>query len=380
LGDLNSESIICTSIYEDDAKFWVYTLIKNKKAVYKDEDWIIYYSDFHRIYLFFFIGRSSNANLFIDNHITPLLHNKNRVHLILRRRNEYNDVIIDRIENNRIDGLLYSLVNYDGENFSDGNPHELSLYKKMSYLFTGTIPVRKGPDENISTPSKWVKENQQRCILDYKYNLTYFYFLFGFNHFQRGEQQIEISNRMNRVFLYSKTHNPSSERTKLIVQALKTDKIFNKKYSEEDWFWYTANYNTYHLSYFLDYNMCKFNLVTESVDVTEMLGDGQARCIFVTEKTLKALSVSTPAYVLLTPDVYKALSEYGFYFLNDEFGEYSDISNYGRFTDFLKGASEEDLDNLFKKSFEKSKRNKPLLESYIYSDKKRELDLLTRRY
>jgi hypothetical protein len=85
---------------------------------------------------------------------------------------------------------------------------------------------------------------------------------------------------------------------------------------------------------------------------------------------------------LLQHDVYHSLKDYGFYFLNEEFGEYENensdyfTENYKRFCEFLKNASDSDMESLFNKAYEKSKYNKVKLEDYIYSDKVKEINLL----
>jgi len=78
-------------------------------------------------------------------------------------------------------------------------------------------------------------------------------------------------------------------------------------------------------------------------------------------------------------DVYDDLEKYGFYFLNKEFGDYDSKANYSKFCNFFKKATDKEMDELFNKSYEKSKNNKELLEKYIYSDKTREIELLLKR-
>jgi hypothetical protein len=85
--------------------------------------------------------------------------------------------------------------------------------------------------------------------------------------------------------------------------------------------------------------------------------------------------VDTPSYVLLKKEVYNVLKDYGFYFLNSEFGEPGRL-NYDKFCDFLTSCSDDEFDNLFNNSFDKSKNNKIKLEEYIYSIKDDEIKLL----
>ena len=78
-----------------------------------------------------------------------------------------------------------------------------------------------------------------RFILDFRYSLTYFYTKLGFNYFQKGNHLLTNSNRINKVFLYSKSI--STIRDKTIKLAIDTGKIYEKVYSDEDWFWYFNN-------------------------------------------------------------------------------------------------------------------------------------------
>ena len=250
--------------------------------------------------------------------------------------------------------------------------------KKMKYFFSCSNMIKR--DENGKlVQSIWQEQNNNKFIIDYKYAFTCFYIKLGFSYFQKGEQGFKVSNRENKVFLYSKSPNKDSEhpRYSSILKALETNKILNKSYTDEDWFWYFANYNYYHTPFINDYNLCKFNLImeTQSINSSDSEEDLKNTNQFFSEKTLKGLLVSTPAYILLQYPVYEELKRYGFYFLNEEFGEYT-YSNYERFCEWLKNCSDIEFDEMFNKAFEKSRKNKELVETYIYSDKEREINLL----
>ena len=120
-----------------------------------------------------------------------------------------------------------------------------------------------------------------------------------------------------------------------------------------------------------------------------MFDEAKENCnLFLSEKTLKALMVSTPTYVLLQYPVYQKLKEAGFYFLNEEFGKYDnscDIlyssikkyeENYNNFCEWLKNCSDIEFDEMFQKTYKKSINNKTILETYLNSDKEKEINLL----
>jgi len=109
---------------------------------------------------------------------------------------------------------------------------------------------------------------------------------------------------------------------------------------------------------------------------TQPLTDYQSNLSnFCTEKTVKTLVASTPSYVIMPEDVYNQLKTYGFYFLNEEFGDYN-FNNYIKFCEFLEYSNQNNFDELYNKSIIKSSKNKSKLEEYIYSDKTFEISLL----
>ena len=69
------------------------------------------------------------------------------------------------------------------------------------------------------------------------------------------------------------------------------------------------------------------------------------------------------------------MKECGFYFINEEFGEYN-LDNYNLFIQFIKNSTNESFNEFFEKTKNKSKMNKLKLEKYIYSDKTKEIKLL----
>ena len=367
---INKKIVMCS--YYDTCMYWVHTLANDSVFGFVDETWLVYYSKSNDTYFMYYVD-SDASNIF--QNIKKLTDN-NIVSFILSDGSYVRD-LIKKFENNDIPNFSYSLLNFNSEVLTDREPHKMADYKKLKYLFSCTNIIGR-TDKHENVKSGWLIDNPEKFIMDYKYAFTYFYHKLGFNYFQKGEQPIEISNRENKVFLYSKSHRSQGHpRWESVKLALSTGKIYEKFYSNEDWFWYYANYNYYHTPLVVDYNICKLNLVmeTQSVPKFETIIDGHATNKFFSEKTLKALLVSTPAYVLLQSDVYKELNDYGFYFLNNEFGE-PGYSNYERFCEFLKNATESDIDVLFNKAYEFSKHNKNKVEEYIYSDKVKELNLL----
>jgi hypothetical protein len=371
--EIVNKNIIATC-FKDMSLYWVHSLTSDSEMVYADNIKTVFYSKNTDVYFVYLLGEGMESFDKIAEEIKKLIE-KNYIHFV-SYNTEFLYMYSDLFESNN-SNLNYSMLNYNSEILTDKNPFDISKLKNMKYLFSCTNILNQHSTNHFDKASQWPNENPDKFIMDYKYSLIYFYFKLGFNYFQKGEQKIEISNRLNKVFLYSKSVSNTSKRYFNVLKALETGKIYNKEYSDEDWFFYEANYNYYHTPFAIDYNMCKFNLVTETNDPA--LQKEFYANQFLSEKTVKALITSTPSYVLSQYDVYKELKHFGFYFLNEEFGEYDNKNNYIKFCDFLKKATDDEMDKLFIDSYEKSKKNKELLEKYIYSDKVKEIELLLKR-
>jgi hypothetical protein len=374
--DIKGKSIVMC-MYEDTALYWVHSLTYKKKFGCLHNNWMIYYSEIYDLYFFYFMkdfGIESTTN---PKFLTDIksIQESNKVHFILTFSKSATDLLEHFEQTKYLPNVKYSILNYNSEIFREDRPFNLNDYKNISYLFSCTN-LLKAEDENIPN---WLEKNPHKFKLDFKYPMIYFYHKLGFNYFQKGEQQIEIKNRLSKIFLYSKVAGKGlNSRYQNIQLAMKTNRIYQKEYSEEDWFWYFANYNHYHTPFFIDYNMCKFNLVMETNYILRRSeGDDSFSNNFFSEKTLKALMVSTPSYVLLRNETYQSLKDYGFYLLNEEFQVLNDeYFSYQSFCNFMKNCSDLEFDNLFDQSFKRSKVNKKLVEQYIYSDKSKEIGLL----
>jgi hypothetical protein len=353
---VDSKIILCVST--DIVLYWVYYLSPNSDIVSVSNNYIVF-----RLNDGEYIVQITNSNENTVMNIVNLLTEKNYVHFVLCDFDKVNHYIT-KFESEDIKNFNYSLVNYMSETVYDTEPRPLDKLNKIKYYFTSTNVLARSGNQNVISDFQTNMGN--RFILDFRYSLTYFYTKLGFNYFQKGNHLFTNSNRLNKVFLYSKSIN--STRDKSIKEAIETGKIFEKTYSDEDWFWYFNNYNQYHTPFIVDYNSCKFNLVMET---QPQESNGQLVGLFFSEKTIKTFLVPTPSYVLLQEEVYKQLISNGFYFLNVEFN-----NNYKDFCDFLKNSGDKDMDELFELTYHKSKSNKLRLEEYIYSLKQREINLL----
>jgi len=350
----NKKIIAC--LMDDISIYWVHTLESNKEIIFYDDNYVVYQSQ-KCLYLY------CKKDLNNSYHDLLELSNKNYVHIVFSDFTNINNTLEILDHNNKID---YSVVNHMGETQYDNSPIKINSLKNIKYYFSCGDLLNKDTNQI----SEFQESN--KFILDYRYSLTYFYIKLGFNFFEKGEVSLHNESRKNKVFVYSKSKN-GSERETLLNEVITLDRVHNKVFNEEDKFWNDLRYNNYHLSFFTDYMSCKINLVAETQPPSFYNQPNLSR--YITEKTLKSLMVTTPSYLLCQKETYDNLKDHGFYFINEEFGQYN-LDNYKKFITFINDCNDFVFDQFFQRTFKKSKLNKIKLEEYIYSDKIKEIKLL----
>lgn len=350
----NSSFIVC--LVDDIALRWVHYLDPSKLLIDSNKNYSLYKSNDC-----YFLYSHKNYD-YLYSKILELT-KTNYVHWVITDFAMV-DYTLEFLDNKKIENFDYSILNHMGETIFENSPRKLCSLHNYKYYFSCS-DVLKANVNNTNVLSDIHLSG--KLILDYRYSLIYFYIKCGFNFFQKGEMNLFVKDRKDGIFLYGKASSDRSWRNELINEIQLTNKLHIKSFTDEDAFWSTQDNNLYHTPFVADYNEYKFNLVFETQPPFENHSN------FITEKTLKALMVQTPCYVLLQKSTYEFLVQSGFYFLNQEFGEYN-LENYQKFCIFLKENSNE---NLFNDAISKSTKNKETLENYIYSYKEKEIKLLT---
>jgi hypothetical protein len=350
----DSKIIVC--LLDDIATRWVHYLDPFKLLIEDNSNYIIYKSQ-----ECYFVYCRKDAD-FLLKHISYLVNN-NYIHWVLTDFANV-DKALYMIDHNVFNNFDYSILNHMGETIYEDSPRMLNKLINYKYYFSCSNILKSGI-KNINTISEI--NNSDKMIMDYRYSLIYFYVKCGFNFFQRGQMNLSITDRKEGVFVYGKAVD-RSWRMGYLKDIINTGKAHIKSFSDEDMFWSNQNNNLYHTPFVADYNEYQYNLIFETQPPFD---SGNIHCDFITEKTLKSLMVSTPSYVLLQYNTYNKLTDFGFYFLNQEFGDYN-LENYQKFCIFLK----DNNNDLFLRAMLKSAKNKEKLEEYIYSYKQKEIKLL----
>lgn len=350
--ELSNKKIILTGI-NDNSVYFVHSLAKNKKLVEKNNEYQIFYVEDYDFYIYYL------TNLQPDDYLISVIKNlckDNYVHYIMSDYN--NEFVINRLEQ-EVDfkNFDYSVIFYFGETINNQQPYLIDEYKKIKYFFSSTKTI------NRKDFFHWSYENTDKFIFDIKYSFLYFYFKIGLNNFFYFEKNFENKHRKDKVFAYTKVGDRFA-RIAAINKIKYIERFYEKEFNEDDWFWWFTNYNQYHVSFYVDYMICKFNLIFETFDAD------YNDVSFASEKTCKGLIVNTPFYLHVNDFVVNELHNSGFYTLNKNF------ENYEKFVTFMEESSDEEFENLYLETKELSKDNKQILEDYVYSDKIREINLL----
>jgi len=354
---IDSKIIVC--LCDDIAIRWVHYLDPSKLLQIDNRDYTLYKSK--ECYFLYYKKDYASLINFIK------IHHTNYYHWLIT---DFADVdkALKEIDNLYVSDFNYSIVNAMGETTFEDNPRRIIDLNNFKYYFSCCDILKRNYNSNQISEI----QNNKNVIINHLYSLIYFYVKCGFNFFEKGEYKIKFGERKPGIFLYNKNED-RGWRNYFSDILTKTNRTTVKSFTAEDSFWMNMNNNLLHTPFIIDYNTHYFNFIFETqppFDTTNIHGR------FITEKTLKAIMVETPSYVLLQKETYETLKTVGFNFLNDEFGEYN-LDNYKKFITFLNTCNDSQLDSLYKSAIEKTKHNKIKLENYIYSYKETEIKLLT---
>ena len=349
----DSKFIIC--LFGDIVINWVHYMDPFKLLIVDDEQYQIYKSrDCYFLYC------KSDYKYLLE----LISNNKqNYYHWVITDFAEVDTLLSILDEINTID---YSIVNAMGETIFEDSPRKLNELKNYKHYFScGDILKKVSDGLNVISDIN----NSDRMIIDYRYALIYFYVKCGYVYLNRD---ITITNNKKiGLFTYGKLTG-RTWRNNFIDEIKDSNRLYLKSFSDEENFWFNMNNVSLHNISIIDYNEYAFNLIFE----TQMpFDDGNVHANFITEKTLKSLITGTSCYVLLQNQTYSFLTSCGFYFLNQEFGDYN-LENYKKFCKFINESSDEVLLDFYNNTSLKSKNNKTLLYDYLYSYKEKEINLL----
>jgi hypothetical protein len=166
-----------------------------------------------------------------------------------------------------------------------------------------------------------------------------------------------------KLFSYIRAYQNSGWRTTILDDTPKIRKMLNPKDSANDA--YDLVYPKHkHFEAIYDYLYCNYNLIFETLAYTN---NGER---FITEKTFKGLFFGKPILLVACYETLNELRDMGFYLLNFDFVEnlYSafDVQkSITLFAEWLDNASDDEIEEKYNQSLEKSIQNRHKLMEYL---------------
>lgn len=304
-----------------------------------------------------------------------------------RNENDFLNESISFFE--QFDSSIFFAENLNSSNVVD-RVNEIKNSKKIFIWHYGEVfhrdilsIVEKRNYDLIYSGSRQIKlENTEKYIFDPLLQFRYFRYFIGYYWLEGLLNNIEVpkyNKELPKLFSYVRAHSDSSWRTEFIKKITGLNELLSKKDSANDG--YDLLYPKYkHFEAINDYLYCNFNLIFETINP---YNNGEW---FLTEKTYKGLFFGKP-FLLVTPfEALNTLKQMGFFILNFEFKEVIQSANdldmsITNFVEWLKNASEIEIEEKYNQFLEKSLNNRKILFNYLndYSQSEKILENLIKK-
>jgi hypothetical protein len=218
----------------------------------------------------------------------------------------------------------------------------------------------------ISGSKRPLLENESNFYFDLLFPFRYFRYYIGYYYLEELVNNIPLpkyDKSKAKLFSYVRAYGASGWRNDILNSNPKIGKMLKPKDSANDA--YDLLYPKYkHFEAINDYLYCNYNMIFETLNYT----NNSER--FITEKTYKGLFFGKPIILVACYETLNELKEMGFYLLNFDFVENINTSqdvnrSITLFSEWLDSASEDEIEERYNKSLEKSIQNRHKLMEYL---------------
>jgi hypothetical protein len=218
----------------------------------------------------------------------------------------------------------------------------------------------------ISGSKRPLLDKESNFYFDLLFPFRYFRYYIGYYYLEELVNNIPLpkyDKSKPKLFSYVRAYGASGWRNDILNSNPKIGKMLKPKDSANDA--YDLLYPKYkHFEAINDYLYCNYNLIFETLNYT----NNPER--FITEKTYKGLFFGKPIMLVACYETLNELKEMGFYLLNFDFVENITTSqdverSINLFADWLDTASEDEIEERYNKSLEKSIQNRHRLMEYL---------------
>lgn len=218
----------------------------------------------------------------------------------------------------------------------------------------------------LSGSKRPILEKESNFYFDLLFPFRYFRYYIGYYYLEELIHNIPLpkyDKSKPKLLSYVRAHGNNGWRTNMLNENPLIQKMLNPKDSANDA--YDLLYPKYkHFEAINDYVYCNYNLIFETLDYR----NNSER--FITEKTYKGLFFGKPIVLVACSETLNELKNIGFYLLNFDFLE--NITNtedversVNLFSEWLYNASNDEIEERYNKSLEKSIQNRYKLMEYL---------------
>lgn len=218
----------------------------------------------------------------------------------------------------------------------------------------------------LSGSKRPVLEKESNFYFDLLFPFRYFRYYIGYYYLEELVNNIPLpkyDKSKAKLFSYVRAHRTGNWRTDMLNNNPKISKMLNPKDSANDA--YDLLYPKYkHFEAINDYLYCNYNLIFETLNYA----NNPER--FITEKTYKGLFFGKPIILAACYETLNELKNMGFYLLNFDFVENimntQDVErSITLFSEWLYNASDEEIEERYNQSLDKSIQNRHKLMEYL---------------
>ena len=218
----------------------------------------------------------------------------------------------------------------------------------------------------LSGSKRPILEKEPNFYFDLLFPFRYFRYYIGYYYLEELVNNMPLpkyDKSKSKLLSYVRAHGNNGWRKNMLNENPLIQKMLNPKDSANDA--YDLMYPKYkHFEAINDYLYCNYNLIFETLDYR----NNPER--FITEKTYKGLFFGKPIILVACSDTLNELKNMGFYLLNFDFVE--NITNsedveksINLFSEWLYNASDDEIEEKYNQSLEKSIQNRYKLMEYL---------------
>lgn len=299
-----------------------------------------------------------NSKIYFYNHLNNFLKESNEFFKNFNRCLIFAEILESKLLEDKVFELNESYRNIKkGFIWHYGEVFDVALVKRIQEIEYDLI---------LSGSKRPILEKEPNFYFDLLFPFRYFRYYIGYYYLEELVNNMPLpkyDKSKSKLLSYVRAHGNNGWRKNMLNENPLIQKMLNPKDSANDA--YDLLYPKYkHFEAINDYLYCNYNLIFETLDYR----NNPER--FITEKTYKGLFFGKPIILVACSNTLNELKDMGFYLLNFDFVE--NITNWedversiNLFSEWLYNASDDEIEERYNQSLEKSIQNRYKLMEYL---------------